>query len=203
MIAGTSLFANNLCGGGSVGSVSGRISVTSVSSYLWIACKITYGVNHFLGIAYGVNQFLGITYGVNQFVGIAVYIIADCWLDRKSLELFHCFCMNVRSNLSLIFHVCIFPLCVDCDGELKKLSIVTLLTLCSAYFSSSSVTLLTNSWSFLLRNGVTWRSLSSSGESKIFVEHYFLAVAMHTISYDTSSLSKSFLPHSNTLKALK
>ena len=61
----------------SVGSVSCIISVTSVSIYLRIACKITYSVNQFLGLAYGVSQFLGIAYDVNQFLEIAVCRIAD------------------------------------------------------------------------------------------------------------------------------
>ena len=94
----------------SVGSVSGRIYVTSVSSYQRIA----------FWIAYGINQFFWIAYGVNQFLGIGVCRIADCWLDRKYLELFYRFCMNVRSNLSLICHIWILPLCIYCDELLKQ-----------------------------------------------------------------------------------
>ena len=94
----------------SVGSVSGRIYVTSVSSHLRFACNI----------AYGINQLLGIAYSVNQFLEIGVCRIAGFLLERKFLELCHRLCMNVRSNLSLICHVCIFLLCSDRDRGLKQ-----------------------------------------------------------------------------------
>ena len=143
----------------SVGSFSGRIYITSVNIYLWIACKIVYSVNEFLGIAYGVNQFLG----------IGVCIIPDCWLDGKSLELFHNFCINDWSNSSLNCHVCIFPLCIDRGGWLKQSIYSNVINVTFGMFSSSSMTLITTYWIFLLDNGVPRRSLWLSRESNISV----------------------------------
>ena len=59
-----------------------KVSVDSVSRYLWIAAWIafwiTYGVNQFLGIAYIFNQILGIAYAVSLFLRIGVCRIAYC-----------------------------------------------------------------------------------------------------------------------------
>ena len=55
-----------------------RVFFGSVSSYLWIAAWIAYGVKQFLGIVYGTNQIFITAFGVNQFLGIAVCRIADC-----------------------------------------------------------------------------------------------------------------------------
>ena len=49
-----------------------KISVVSVSSYLWIAAWIA------CWIASGINRFLGIFYGINLFFGIFLCRIADC-----------------------------------------------------------------------------------------------------------------------------
>ena len=108
--------------------------------------------------------------------------------------------MSEEIHLSIVTFASLFCALIVTGGW-NKVSEVTLLTLHSASYSSTSMTLLTSYWRFLLDNGVPWRWLWSSIESKIFVKYSSLAVVMHDLSYNTSSLSKSFLPHSNTLTA--
>ena len=103
-----------------IGCVSGRISVTSESSYLRIACKIAYGVNQFLEITHGINQFFGITYGVNQFVGITVVelLIVD-WIVN-SLNFFTIYA-SISKAISLSFVTFVSFLCVlIVTGGMKK-----------------------------------------------------------------------------------
>ena len=87
----------------SFGSVSisdfSFISITSVSSYLWIAFWIAF-------------CFI--------FIWIRICRIVDCWLNRQSFKLFYRFCPNVWRNLPLIWNVFNISLYIGRDGVLTE-----------------------------------------------------------------------------------
>ena len=88
----------------SVGSVSVSefffLSVTSVSSYQWIAFWIAFCV---------------------IFVSIVICRIVDCWLKCQSFPSFYLFWHNVWRNLPLIFNACILSLFIVCDRGLIEI----------------------------------------------------------------------------------
>ena len=87
----------------SVGSVNvsdfSFLSITSVSSYLWIAVSVTFCV---------------------IFLWMIICRVVDCWIKRQSFESFYRFCQNVQINLPIIWKVWNISLCIGRDEGLTE-----------------------------------------------------------------------------------
>ena len=181
MIAGTSLFTNNLCGEFpfvvSVKTFPSLVlvatfrslarSLTASSSSLELLKASTSSLELLMASTSSSESLCEESLIVDWIVNPLNYFIVSAWMS-EAIRL---------SFVTFVSFLCVLIV----KGDWKKVSIVTLLTLHAASFSSFYMNLLTASWRFLLENGVPWRSLSLSRESNIFIKYSSLAVAIHAL----------------------